>query len=218
MRKALITSVMLTCLLLVSSVKGQEKERVEKDLLGEKKIPAEAYYGVQTARALENFQISGVLINHYPGFVQAWAIVKLAAARANADVGVMNKETLAAIEKACQAVLDGKYHDQFLVDWYQGGAGTSTNMNANEVLANIALELTGHRKGEYQFVEPSNLVPKARYDWYLAHEFASGIAGAGGNLESQGPVRSLREALLSSDRSFPPGGPTSSPSLGESFR
>jgi len=154
MRKALITSVMLTCLLLVSSVKGQEKERVEKDLLGEKRIPAEAYYGVQTARALENFQISGVLINHYPGFVQAWAMVKLAAARANTDVGAMKKETLAAIEKACQAVLDGKYHDQFLVDWYQGGAGTSTNMNANEVLANIALELTGHKKGEYQFVEP----------------------------------------------------------------
>ena len=128
--------------------------RVEKDLLGEKAIPADAYYGVQTARALENFQISGVLMNHYPGFVEAWAIVKLAAARANTEVGAMKPETLAAIEKACQAVLDGKYHDQFQVDWYQGGAGTSTNMNANEVLANIALELTGHKKGEYQFVEP----------------------------------------------------------------
>src|SRR5262249_1618257 len=104
--------------------------------------------------ALENFQISGVLINHYPGFVEAWAMVKLAAARANADVGALNKEKLAAIEKACHAVLDGKYHDQFLVDWYQGGAGTSTNMNANEVLANIALELSGHKKGEYQFIEP----------------------------------------------------------------
>jgi aspartate ammonia-lyase len=128
--------------------------RIEKDLLGEKQIPGDAYYGVQTARALENFQLSGVLINHYPGFVEAWAMVKLAAARANTDVGAMNKETLAAIEKACQAVLDGKYHDQFVVDWYQGGAGTSTNMNANEVLANIALELSGHKKGEYQFVEP----------------------------------------------------------------
>ena len=154
MKKTLITYVSLVCLLLFSSVNGQEKVRVEKDLLGEKKIPAEAYYGVQTARALENFQISGVLINHYPGFVEAWALVKLAAARANTDVGAMKKETLDAIEKACQAVLAGKYHDQFLVDWYQGGAGTSTNMNANEVLANIALELTGHKKGEYQFVEP----------------------------------------------------------------
>ena len=128
--------------------------RTEKDLLGPKEIPANAYYGVQTARALENFQLSGVPINHYPGFVEAWAIVKLAAARANTDVGAMKKERLDAIEKACQAVLAGKYHDQFLVDWYQGGAGTSTNMNANEVLANIGLELTGHKKGEYQFLEP----------------------------------------------------------------
>jgi aspartate ammonia-lyase len=138
----------------VRIVSGQERVRVEKDLLGQKEIPAKAYYGVQTARALENFPISGVLINHYPGFVQAWAIVKLAAARANTDAGAMKKETLAAIEEACQAVLDGKYHDQFLVDWYQGGAGTSTNMNANEVLANIALEMTGHKKGEYRFIEP----------------------------------------------------------------
>ena len=128
--------------------------RVEKDLLGEKQIPADVYYGVQTARALENFQISGVAINHYPGYVEAWAIVKLAAARANTDVGAMKPERLAAIEKACQAVMEGKYHDQFQVDWYQGGAGTSTNMNANEVLANIGLELSGHKKGEYQYLEP----------------------------------------------------------------
>jgi aspartate ammonia-lyase len=133
---------------------AQEKPRTERDLLGEKQVPADSYYGVQTARALENFQISGVQINHYPGFVDAWAIVKLAAARANTDVGAMKPEKLAAIEKACNAVLAGKYHDQFQVDWYQGGAGTSTNMNANEVLANIALELSGHKKGEYQFVDP----------------------------------------------------------------
>jgi aspartate ammonia-lyase len=128
--------------------------RIEKDLLGEKEIPANAFYGVQTARALENFQISGIPINHYPGFVEAWAIVKLAAARANTDVGAMNKETLAAIEKASQAVLNGQYHDQFLVDWYQGGAGTSTNMNANEVLANVALVLTGRNKGQYDIIDP----------------------------------------------------------------
>jgi aspartate ammonia-lyase len=127
---------------------------VEKDLLGEKEIPANAYYGVQTARALENFQLSGVLINHYPGFVEAWAIVKLAAAQANTDVGAMKPERLAAIQKASDEILAGKYHDQFLVDWYQGGAGTSTNMNANEVLANVGLEATGHQKGEYQFLEP----------------------------------------------------------------
>ena len=130
------------------------KPRVEKDLLGEKEIPANAYYGVQTARALENFQLSGVLINHYPGFVEAWAIVKLAAAQANTDVGAMKPDRLAAIQKASDEILAGKYHDQFLVDWYQGGAGTSTNMNANEVLANVGLEATGHQKGEYQFLEP----------------------------------------------------------------
>lgn len=134
------------------STKGNT--RTEKDLLGQMEIPADAYYGVQTARALENFPISGVPINHYPGFVEAWAIVKLAAAQANTDVGAMKKERLDAIEKASNAVLAGKYHDQFLVDWYQGGAGTSTNMNANEVLANIGLEMTGHKKGEYQYLEP----------------------------------------------------------------
>ena len=133
---------------------SNSKPRVEKDLLGEKEIPANAYYGVQTARALENFQLSGVLINHYPGFVEAWAIVKLAAAQANTDVGAMKPERLAAIQKASDEILAGKYHDQFLVDWYQGGAGTSTNMNANEVLANVGLEATGHQKGEYQFLEP----------------------------------------------------------------
>src|SRR5262245_42352685 len=146
--------LVVTSLLLVTNVAGQEKARVEKDLLGEKQIPADAYYGVQTARALENFNLSGVLINHYPGFVEAWAIVKLAAARANAEVGAMKPDRLAAIEKATAAVREGRYHDQFLVDWYQGSAGTSTNMNANEVLANIGLELTGHKKGEYQFLEP----------------------------------------------------------------
>jgi aspartate ammonia-lyase len=128
--------------------------RMERDLLGEKAVPADAYYGVQTARALENFNISGIPINHYPGFIEAWAIVKLAAARANTDVGAMKPEVLAAIEKAVDAVRQGKYHDQFRVDWYQGGAGTSTNMNANEVLANVALELTGHKKGDYEVVEP----------------------------------------------------------------
>ena len=153
MKKFLVYSIAI-CLVVVPFANAQEKTRMEKDLLGEKPVPIDAYYGVQTARALENFKLSGVLINHYPGFVEAWAMVKLAAARANTDVGAMKKERLAAIEKASEALLAGKYHDQFLVDWYQGGAGTSTNMNANEVMANIGLELTGHKKGEYQFLEP----------------------------------------------------------------
>src|SRR6186713_133943 len=131
-----------------------QKTRTESDLLGKKEIPFDAYYGVQTLRALENFQISGVKTNFYPDYVKAYAIVKMGAARANAEVGRLKAEKLAGIEKACQAVMDGKYHDQFLTDMYQGGAGTSANMNANEVLANIALELSGHKKGEYQFIEP----------------------------------------------------------------
>jgi aspartate ammonia-lyase len=147
--------LLLLFVIVLFGLQGFSQTRTEKDLLGEKQIPAEAYYGVQTARALENFQVSGVTTQFYPDYVRAFAMVKLAAARANNEVeGRLSKEKLAAIEKACQAVIDGKYHDQFLVDLYQGGAGTSANMNANEVLANIALELSGHKKGEYQFIEP----------------------------------------------------------------
>jgi len=145
----------LQVLMLIGFQSAQaQKTRTEKDLLGEKQIPFDAYYGVQTLRALENFQISGVNTNFYPDYVKAYAIVKMAAARANTETGRMKKEKLDAIEKACQAVIDGKYHDQFLTDLYQGGAGTSANMNANEVLTNIALEMSGHKKGEYQFIEP----------------------------------------------------------------
>lgn len=128
--------------------------RTEKDLLGEKQIPADAYYGVQTMRALENFQISDIGMNYYPEFVEAFALVKLAAAKANNQKGNLKKERLNGIEKAANAVIAGKYHDQFKVDWYQGGAGTSANMNANEVLANIGLEMMGHKKGEYKFLDP----------------------------------------------------------------
>src|SRR6478735_7277776 len=151
MKNSILLST-VTAALMCSSLSAQT--RTEHDLLGDKQIPNEAYYGVQTARALENFQISGVLTNAYPDYVNAYAMVKLAAARANTEVGRMKPETLAGIEKACQAILDGKYHDQFLVDMYQGGAGTSANMNSNEVIANIALEMGGHKKGEYQYIEP----------------------------------------------------------------
>jgi aspartate ammonia-lyase len=145
---------LLTFFLILCVATGYSQTRTEKDLLGEKQIPAEAYYGVQTARALENFPVSGVTTRFYPDYVKAFAMVKLAAARANNETGRLSKEKLDAIEKACLAVMDGKYHDQFIVDLYQGGAGTSANMNANEVLANVALELSGHKKGEYQFIEP----------------------------------------------------------------
>lgn len=162
MKRLLLSFVILITCSLAFAQKKQTKTtaapkpqyRIEKDLLGEKQIPFDAYYGVQTARALENFQVSGIKTNFYPDYVRAYAIVKLAAARANSEDGRLSKEKLDAIEKACQAVMDGKYHDQFLTDMYQGGAGTSANMNANEVLANIALELSGHKKGEYHIVEP----------------------------------------------------------------
>ena len=149
--RGLFTAILIATFLANTFAQGT---RTERDLLGEKKIPADAYYGVQTARALENFQVSGVPTKFYPDYVRAYAMVKLAAARANTDVGRMSKEKLAAIEKACQAIIDGKYHDHFLVDLYQGGAGTSANMNVNEVIANIALELSGKKKGDYHSIEP----------------------------------------------------------------
>ena len=141
-KRLLLVAAAISVLPLSTACGQAPATRTEHDLLGDKQIPADAYYGVQTARALENFQISGTLINQYPGFVEAWAIVKLAAARANTQVGAMKPDRLAAIEKAYEAIMAGQYHEHFLVDWFQGGAGTSTNMNANEVMANIALELT----------------------------------------------------------------------------
>lgn len=160
-RTARFTAVLACCYLPLTlcAADAQKKQtsqgtRMERDLLGDKAVPANAYYGVQTARALENFQISNVPMNFYPEFVEAFAIVKVAAARANTSVGAMKPDRLAAIEKAYEAIKAGRYHDQFQVDWYQGGAGTSANMNANEVMANVGLELTGHKKGEYQHLEP----------------------------------------------------------------
>ena len=148
-----ILSVIIGLLLFTPVILAQDF-RVEKDLLGEKQIPNDAYYGVQTLRALENFQISGVTTKDYPELVNAFVIVKIAAARANYESGALPKYVLDAVEKAGNEVLSGKYHDQFLVDLYQGGAGTSANMNVNEVLANIALELSGHPKGDYAYIEP----------------------------------------------------------------
>jgi len=136
--------------------------RIEHDLLGDLAVPADAYYGVQTARALENFQITGQEIRLYPNFIKALAMVKLAAARANADTGGLSRDKLEAIEKACQEIIDGKLHDQFKLDVLQGGAGTSTNMNANEVIANRALELMGHQKGEYKFCDPHDDVNQSQ--------------------------------------------------------
>src|SRR5436190_1323578 len=132
--------------------------RREHDSLGERDVPNHAYYGVQTIRAIENFPFSGIHVCHYEHFVRALAFVKKAAALANSELGVLDPKIAEAIAKACEEILEGKLHDQFVVDMIQGGAGTSTNMNANEVIANRALELLGHAKGEYQFCHPNDHV------------------------------------------------------------
>ena len=134
------------------------KYRIESDLLGELQVPADAYYGVQTQRALNNYKISTTRMCDYPEYIIAMAYVKMAAAAANTELGVLPKEIGDAIVAACREIVDGKFHDQFPVDMMQGGAGTSVNMNANEVIANRALELMGHEKGEYQFCSPNDHV------------------------------------------------------------
>ena len=132
--------------------------RIERDFLGEKALPATAYYGVQTLRGKENFYITGIPMSLEPNFVKAFGYVKKAAALANRDLGVLDPAIADAITWACDRLIAGEMRDQFVTDFIQGGAGTSTNMNANEVIANLALEKLGHRKGEYQYVNPNDHV------------------------------------------------------------
>ncbi|MBP5483323.1 MAG: aspartate ammonia-lyase [Bacteroidales bacterium] len=137
---------------------AESKFRVESDLLGELQVPFDAYYGVQTQRALNNYKISNTRMCDYPEYIIAMAYVKMAAASANAELGVLDKTIANAIIAACKEIVAGKLSDQFPVDMMQGGAGTSVNMNANEVIANRALEIMGHKKGEYQFCSPNDHV------------------------------------------------------------
>ncbi len=175
--------------------------RLEHDLLGERGVPAEALYGVQTLRALENFPISGVAIREFPSLVDALAAVKSAAARANADLGLLAPEIAAAIEEAAGEIRDGRHHEHFLVDVIQGGAGTSTNMNANEVIANRALELMGRPRGEYTTVHPNNHVnlSQSTNDVYptavklALHTSIEGLRAA---------MRDLVDAFLAKGREF----------------
>ena len=136
--------------------------RLEHDLLGDYQVPVNAYWGVHTARAVDNFPISGVPIGHYRSLIRALAIVKQAAAQANFELGELSAEINDAISKACQEVADGKFDSEFVVDAIQGGAGTSTNMNANEVIANRAIEILGGTKGDYDIVHPLNDVNKSQ--------------------------------------------------------
>jgi aspartate ammonia-lyase len=137
---------------------GGARTRREHDLLGERDVPDDALYGVQTLRALENFPITGMPLREFPTLVEALAAVKEAAALATAELGLLPRQTADLIVRAAQEIRAGRHHEHFLVDMIQGGAGTSTNMNANEVIANRALELSGHERGEYQFVHPNNHV------------------------------------------------------------
>ena len=135
---------------------SEKKYRVESDLLGELKVPAEAYYGVQTQRGIKNYHISRKKMSWYPDFIIAIAYVKLAAVETNHTLGVINDEIAGAISQACRELIDGQFHDNFPIDMMQGGAGTSVNMNANEVIANRALEIMGYEKGDYQHCYPND--------------------------------------------------------------
>ncbi len=132
--------------------------RLEHDSLGSRELPADAWYGIQTLRAIENFPITGVRIGTFPHLIRALALVKKAAAHANMDLGILPHDVGNAISRACDDLLQNRWHDQFPVDVLQGGAGTSTNMNANEVIANVALLYLGHPKGAYQHCHPNDHV------------------------------------------------------------
>ncbi|MDR2838158.1 MAG: aspartate ammonia-lyase [Azonexus sp.] len=139
-----------------------QTSRIEHDLLGDCAVPAEAYYGVHTERARRNFQITGTPVASFPDLIVALAIVKQAAAEANASLGLLASNKRDAIVAACEEIRAGGWHEQFVVDVIQGGAGTSTNMNANEVICNRALEIMGHPRGAYQFLHPNEDVNMAQ--------------------------------------------------------
>jgi len=132
--------------------------RKEHDLLGECRLPCSAYYGIQTMRAFENFQISTYQLSSFPELILGLAQIKKAAALTNTSLKVLDKKIAQPIIQACDEIIEGRFYDQFIVDMLQGGAGTSTNMNANEVITNRALELAGHKKGEYNIIHPNNHV------------------------------------------------------------
>ncbi len=180
---------------------GGKRVRTERDLLGDREVPEDALYGVQTLRALENFPITGVTLRDFPSLVDALAAVKEAAALANAKLGLLPADVADAIVQACREVRGGRYHEHFLVDMIQGGAGTSSNMNANEVIANRALELLGAKRGEYERVHPNNHVnlSQSTNDVYptamrlALHSEIEALRGA---------MRSLCDALLAKGEEF----------------
>src|SRR5262249_8584157 len=175
--------------------------RTEHDSLGEREIPNNAYYGVQTVRALENFAISGVPLRNFAHFVDALAYVKKGAALANAELGCLDRKIADAIVAACDEILAGKLHDQFPVDMMQGGAGTSTNMNANEVIANRGLELMGHAKGEYKHLHPNDHV-NCSQSTNDAYPTAIKLAVIFTLKDTQAAMNELRVALAAKEKEF----------------
>jgi aspartate ammonia-lyase len=144
------------------SFKTSGKTRLEHDLLGDKSVPVEALFGVQTLRCIENFDISRQLLSNYPQYVKALGIVKMGAILANHEIGLVDEKIKDAIVEACQELMDGKHLEHFPIDMIQGGAGTSVNMNANEVIANRALEIMGKQRGQYEFCSPNDHVNMAQ--------------------------------------------------------
>ena len=170
--------------------------RIEHDLIGDRELPNDVYYGVHTLRALENFPITGTAISIYPDLIRALASIKKAAALANRDLGLLGDVHCQAIGAACDELLAGKLHQQFVVDVIQGGAGTSTNMNANEVIANRALELLGHAQGEFQHLHPNEHVNlgQSTNDVYPSALKIAAWHGISGLIESMAYLRAAFEA------------------------
>ena len=175
--------------------------RLEHDSLGERELPDKAYYGVQTLRAMENFAISGVFVKNFEHMIEALAFVKKAAALANHELAVLDEDKMKAICEACDDLLAGKLQDQFTVDMFQGGAGTSTNMNANEVIANRGLEIMGHKKGEYDYLHPNDHV-NCSQSTNDAYPTAIKLAVLLSLKDLLGAMGELREALESKAEEF----------------
>jgi aspartate ammonia-lyase len=146
----------------VAAIDGSIATRTETDSLGSMQIPADAYWGIHSARALENFPITRRALYNYPDLIRALARVKQASARANAEIGVLERAKADVIDRVCEEIVDGALHTEFCIGVIQGGAGTSTNMNANEIIANRGLELMGHAKGEYRYLHPIDDVNRSQ--------------------------------------------------------
>jgi aspartate ammonia-lyase len=175
--------------------------RTEHDSLGEREIPNNAYYGVQTVRALENFAISGIPMRNFAHFINAFGYVKKAAASANAELKCLDAKIADAIVKASDEILAGKLHDQFPVDMFQGGAGTSANMNANEVIANRGLELMGHAKGDYKHLHPNDHV-NCSQSTNDAYPTAIKLAVIFSLKDTLAAMKELRDALGAKSKEF----------------